>query len=201
MARTVTVRKHSFDLENLGVDYTIHDMGLSLEIQSWPEAFRKAGFERITREEAEQLVPFDKPMELQDSNTYNDTDNVTPDINYGLNEIPEQGVIEAGMRGDLMHGTLLVFKVHKGGDIRGSYGQNMYMVSEMSEEELIHELARVLSPEINVEVEDEQGNTTQARIGPRGYTEFMENELDLDDRQIMDLMEETGGRKTATTQL
>lgn len=85
MAGQAQFYKHSIGLENLGIDYHFNQYGLSVEIESWAQAFRAAGFERVDREVAEKLLPFDDPNELQDANTYNDTTIIANDINYGLN--------------------------------------------------------------------------------------------------------------------
>jgi len=73
MANQAQFTKHSYALENLGIDYSFHSHGLSVEIESWTRAFKAVGFKRVDREVAEKLLPFDRPEELQDANTYNDT--------------------------------------------------------------------------------------------------------------------------------
>lgn len=195
--KNLTVSKHAFGLERHGIDYSWHEMGLSVEIESWVKAFEELGFERINREVAEKIEPFDKPQELQDSNTYNDNTNLANDINYGLNPIHPTGAMEAE-RPDLEGGTLLVFKEHKGGDIRGAYKQAVYMVHPDPEDVLIHDLFDLLSLEVEVKVEDQNGNTTNTRIDPMGYQEYMEDAIGLDDHDIMELMEKTGSTKMQT---
>lgn len=188
--KTLTVRKNAFTLQN--TEYSFHEYGLSVKIKSWTKAFKEYGFERIKREKAEKILPFDDPNELQDSNTYNDNTNLANDINYGINEVPSHAPHKyAG-------GTLLVFKEHKGGDIRGAYKQSVYMYSPKTKEELMHELHRILALELNVEIEDQNGNMYQARIDPMGYHEVQKDEIGLDDDDVMGLMEKTGNQKIAT---
>lgn len=200
MAEQAQFYKHSIGLENLGIDYHFNQYGLSVEIESWAQAFRAAGFERVDREVAEKLLPFDDPNELQHANTYNDTTIIANDINYGLNEIPRMGASEAD-RPELRGGTLLVFKEHKGGDIRGSYTKSKYMVAPEPEDEIQYDLIRVLSPEINFGIETPDGEEVAGRVTAHGYTEFEMNDLGLDDTDVQELMEMTGQQKSASVNL
>jgi len=202
MTNQAQFTKHSYALENLGIDYSFHSHGLSVEIESWTRAFKAVGFKRVDREVAEKLMgPRNfNPMDYQDANTYNDTTIIANDINYGLNEIPEMGAVEAE-RHNLAGGTLLAFKEHKGGDIRGSYTKSKYMVSPESEQDMMHELVRVLSPEINFSLETDDGQEVTGRVTAHGYTEFDRNDLDLDDTDIQEIMEMTGSQRRANVNL
>lgn len=110
------------------------------------------------------------------------------------------GAVEAE-RGDLIGGTLLVFKEHKGGDIRGSYTKSKYMVVPEPEDEIQYDLIRVLSPEINFGLKTGDGEEVSGRVTAMGYTEFDMNDLDLDDTDIQELMEMTGKQEESSVNL
>jgi len=75
------------------------------------------------------------------------------------------------------------------------------MVSPESEQDMMHELVRVLSPEINFSLETDDGQEVTGRVTAHGYTEFDRNDLDLDDTDIQEIMEMTGSQRRANVNL
>lgn len=169
--------------ENHGVDYTWNEFGLSIEITNWIQAFKKLGFKKITREQAEKMFDFEDPMELQNANTYNDTTTLANHINYGLNKTMDDR-------------TLLVFKEHTGRDIRAGYTQNRYMIHDESKRRIMHDLIPILSPELFFRINDLEGEQlVRARTESMGYTTFQKNELDLEGEDINAIAEATEDNK------
>lgn len=186
--KTVKFTKGAATLDSRGVRYSFDDYGNIKYPEGWLNAFREIGFERISREEAEEALPFEDPMELQDSNTYNGAANVAEDINYGLNQIPMEAPSPyAGQ-------TLLVFKVHQGGDIRGAYSKNKYMVIDQREDMLIHDIYPVLEPEIDFQFIHEGEVIASGMLMSGGYVEFTQEHPNVTEDDVWELIEESGSR-------
>lgn len=177
----VTFNKTAGTLDSFGVDYTFTEFG-DIEYESWVKAFKSIGFKRISREKVQKLMSFDDPNELQNDNTYNYSSHVSPDINFGIH--------------DIEGGTLLVFKVHRGGDIRGNYTDAFYMWNPESKDNIIHELFSVIQPEIDFSIEVDGERVVDGILMSGGDVEFMENEIDVSRDQIWEWMEESGNQRT-----
>lgn len=194
----IVFRKSAGMLESRGIDYTFDEYSNIKYPDGWINAFRDIGFEKITREEAEKALGFDDPMEVQDDNTYNESAHVWKDINYGITEVPVGAPAEVPFKGQ----TILVFKVHQGGDIRSGYSQNTYMVYPDSKETLIHEIVPVISPEITFTFENEDGERiSSGRLLSGGFVEFDMKHPEIDEETVWQMMEESGSQTKITAEV
>lgn len=176
MTRIVKVHKFPVGVESIGVrDVNFSDYGNVAYPKGWAKAFEQAGFDRITREELEEIVGEVDPDRLVQDNTYNKSSNIWKDIQFGINELP-----------DGSGRALLVFRPHSGsGDVRTGYGNARYLIYEDGKDAAISPFHEVAYPEIyfdiyEVDSEGGQGERlVSCRLMAGGAVEFQEDQLDL----------------------
>jgi len=185
--------KYAPDLDNRNLPYEWHKLGLSVKID-WDKAFDKLGFKEVTEKEVKESVgegKFHRPkLESSNTSTYNTF--IANHINFGVVDISTPRIQQ-----ELGGKTLLTYRKHKGGDIRGRYSERRYMVHSKSKNELTPDLSPLFNLRVVMEAMNKAtGKKSKIEYSPLGHEHLYTDELNIG--ELHETLFEKSGTKRKT---
>ena len=184
-----------------GDDYEITEHGTIAYNGGFAGMLENQGFQRIGDEEIGEMIAMDEDTDVsiedfeedpeqaiydylnekQNENTYNYSSAIDKDLNYGFIETDDGR-------------TLMTFKEHKGGDVRGNYGDNViYDITDFDNGNTGDpkmDIAELLDPRISATVRGADGKDYDVSIdGGMNGAEWLDGEPEgLDDWDYTDAL-------------